>query len=332
MTERLLPPGTTAWILGDGKIGDEVQCLGLAEALGVVSEKRLIRPRAPWSWLIPFGPIDPRDAPARAGSPIAPPYPDIVIASGRRTVSYLRALKRASNGRVFTVFLKDPYIGARAADLILGHQHDRLRGDNVFVTVTPSNRLSQAVLAQARAAPDPRIASLPAPRLALLLGGTSGKYDFSQADIDTLAASAARHAREGHSLMVTPSRRTPGLVTEAIATALLASGRPHFIWRGDGPNPYIPMLAHADAFLVTADSVNLVGEAVTTGKPVLSYEPSGRGHPKMTSYIESLIALGAVRRYRGVIENFSYVPIDATPAMARETARRYRAFRALAPD
>ena len=328
MPEALLPPGTTAWVLSDGKIGDEVQCLGLADALGLAVEKRLVKPRAPWSWLIPHGPIDPRDAPRHAGSPIAPPFPDIVIASGRLTVSYLRAVKRASGGRSFTIFLKDPYIGARAADLICVHQHDRLRGDNVFVTVTPPNRLSQGVLAQARAAPDPRIATLPAPRLALLLGGKSAWHDFSQADIAALAHAAARHARDGHALMVTPSRRTPPVAVEAIAAALTASGRPHFLWRGEGGNPYIQMLAHADALLVTADSVNLVGEAVATGRPVLTYQPSGRGHPKMTRYIESLIALGAVRRYKGVIEVYGYTPIEAAPAMAQEAARRYRAFRA----
>lgn len=327
MPDSLLPPGTTAWILSDGKIGDEVQCFGLAEALGVIPERRLVCPRAPWSWFIPFGPIDPKDAPRKPGSPIAPPFPDIVIASGRRTVSYLRAVKRASQGRAFTVFIKDPYTGTRAADLICIHAHDRLRGDNVFVSVTPSNRLSGAVLAAASAAPDPRIATLPRPRLALILGGKSGSYDFSADDAGRLAAIAMRHAQEGYSLMVTPSRRTPGFVTEAIRAALAATGKPAFVWDGAGSNPYVHILGSADALLVTADSVNMLGEAVTTGKPVMIYEPARGGHRKMTAYVDALTGLGAARRYRGTIETFSYVPIESTPAMAREAARRYRDFR-----
>ena len=41
-------------------------------------------------------------------------------------------------------------------------------------------------------------------------------------------------------------------------------------------------LAHADAFVVTADSVNMAGEAAATGKPIYIFEPSGGGsqvHP-----------------------------------------------------
>ena len=327
MSDFRLPPGTTAWVLSDGKIGDEVQCFGLAEALGLDAQRRIVKPRAPWSWFIPFGPPDPRELPHKPGSPIAPPFPDIVIASGRRTVSYLRAIKRASQGRCFTIFVKDPYTGLKSADLICIHEHDSLRGDNVFVSVTPANRLGAAVFAAARAAPDLRIAALPEPRLGLILGGKSGNYDFSQTDADRLAAIAGRHAREGYSLMVTPSRRTPEFVTESVETALVASGKPHFVWRGDGLNPYVQILGLADALLVTADSVNMLGEAVATGKPVLIYEPAKGGHRKMTAYIERLIGLGAARRYGGQIETFSYVPIEVTPAMAQEAARRYIAFR-----
>ena len=323
-----MPPGTTAWILSDGKIGDEVQCFGLAEALGLKAERRLVKPRAPWSWFIPFGPIDPRDAPRRAGSPIAPPYPDIVIASGRRTVSYMRSVKQASGGRAFTIFIKDPYIGRGAADLICIHEHDRLRGPNVFVSLTPSNRLGASVFAAARAAPDARIAALPAPRLAIVLGGNSGHVAFTKEDAFALAGIAVRHAAEGYGVMVTPSRRTPHFVTEMVRGALAALGKPAFVWNGTGDNPYVQILAHADALIVTADSVNLLGEAVTTGKPVLIYTPVARGHLKMTVYINRLIGLGAARRYRGEIEVFSYAPIESTPAMAQEAARRYRALRA----
>lgn len=104
----MLPPGTVVWVLTDGKAGDEVQCLGIADALGVEPAIRRVKPRAPWFWAMPFGPIDPAEAPDRPGSPIAPPFPDIVIGSGRRAIPYIRRLKTASGGKTFTVVLKDP--------------------------------------------------------------------------------------------------------------------------------------------------------------------------------------------------------------------------------
>ena len=117
----------------------------------------------PFVWLMPRGPIDPRDGPERPNSPIRPPFPDIVIASGRRAVPYLRAVKKASNGLSFTVFLKDPRTGTGAADLIWVAEHDRLRGANVLVTTTSPHRLAPERLAQARANPPAAIAALPSP-------------------------------------------------------------------------------------------------------------------------------------------------------------------------
>ncbi len=325
---RRLPAGTTAWVITDGKIGDEVQCFGIADELGLLPERRLIAPRAPWSWLTPHGPVDPREAPSRPGSPVAPPFPDVAIAAGRRTVPYLRRVKRASGGRTFTVFVKDPYTGTGTADVIWIPEHDRLRGDNVVVTLTPAHRLRPAVLAAARAAPDPRIAALPGPRVALVLGGKGVNHDFSAEDIRNLAGIAATVAAGGASLMVTPSRRTPPAALAAIASALagaMAAGRA-FVWDGTGPNPYPQILAHADAIVVTGDSANMVGEAAATGAPVHVYEPSG-GHPKVTRYLDRLTEVGAVRRWSGRLEDWRYAPIDSAPVTALEIAGRYRAFR-----
>ncbi len=330
LAARRLPPGTRAWILSDGKIGDEVQCFGIAEELGLAAERRLIAPRAPWSWMTPYGPVDPREAPGRPGSAIAPPFPDVVLAAGRRTVPYLRGVKRASGGRAFTVFVKDPYTGTGTADVIWVPEHDRLRGDNVVVTLTPAHRLRPAVLAAARAEPDPRIACLPGRRVALVLGGKGVNHDFSAGDIAALAAIAADIAGGGASLMVTPSRRTPPEALAAIRVALagaLRQGRA-FVWDDTGPNPYAQILAHAAAILVTGDSANMVGEACVTGAPVHVYEPSG-GHPKVTRYLDRLTEVGAVRRWSGRLEHWTYAPIDSAPVTAAAIAARYRAFKRL---
>ena len=109
----------TTWVLTDGKAGDEQPCLGVAEALGLDPEIRRVAPRPPFTWLMPWGPDRPARAPGRPGLPIAPPFPDLLIGSGRRAVPYLRYVKRASGGRTFTVFLKDPRTGAgdRGPDL-----------------------------------------------------------------------------------------------------------------------------------------------------------------------------------------------------------------------
>lgn len=320
--------GKTCWILTDGKIGDEVQCFGLAKALGLQAERRLIAPRRVFAWLMPWGPIDPREASSRPTSPIAPPFPDLLIAAGRRTVPYLRHVRRASGGRVFTVFMKDPYTGANTADVLCLPRHDRLRGDNVVVALTSPHSLTPEAFAAARVQVDARLAPLPRPRLGMVLGGVSGHYHFTGADSVRLGEIAVKHAREGHGLMVTPSRRTPPHLLGAVHDALRAAGfgpERAFVWDRTGENPYLQILAQADSIIVTGDSVNMVGEAAATGAPVHVYIPSGKGHPKMTAFIDRLEAYGAVRRYAGAIEKFAYEPVNSTPFFAREVAARYAA-------
>ena len=332
IADRLMPEGTTAWVLASGKAGHEVNCFGIAEALGLVPALRPVQPRLLFAALAPFGPIDPRDAPQRRAALLSPPFPDIALAAGRITVPYLRRVKRASQRRTFTVFLQDPRSGRGTADVIWVPEHDRLRGPNVVVTLTSPHPLRPAALAEARRRPDPRIARLGRPRVALILGGPSAGHSFTERDAAALASIAGMLLREGKTLMVTPSRRTPPGLLDAIAQSLgaAATADTAFLWDGSGNNPYLHMLAHADAIIVTGDSVNMVGEAVATGAPVHIYEPTG-SNPKIDGFIDKLVAQGAARRWRGALEHWTYRPIDATTEIAREIAARYALFRQTMP-
>lgn len=306
----------SAWVLSDGKAGDELQCASIAEALGLTPAIRRVAPGAPFTWFMPRGPIDPRERPAARNSPIAPPYPDLLVASGRRAVPYLRHVKRASGGRTFTVFLKDPRTGAETADLIWVPEHDPLRGPNVIATLTPPHRLSAARLAAARAAPDPRLAALARPRVAVLTGGDSRHHRFTLEDVARFTRALEALAGTGAGLMITASRRTPPLLLSALQGLAEKGG---FLWDGTGENPYVALLALADAVVVTADSANMVGEAAATGAPILVFEPSG-GHMKLTATLEALEKAGAVHVFHGRLEGERYAPIDATPMIARAVA------------
>ncbi len=302
----------TVWILTDGKTGDEQNCLGVARALGVMPEVRRVAPRAPFSWLMPFGPVDPREAPGRPNGPLAGSLPDLLIASGRRSVAYVRAIKKASGGRTFTVILKDPRTGPSAADLIWVPEHDRLRGPNVVVTLTSPHPLSRDALAAARRDPDPRLAALPKPRVAVIAGGNSRHHRFTPADIGRFVDQLTQLARGGTSLMITASRRTPPELKETLKRL----GRDHgFFWDGEGQNPYVAMLALSDAVVVTADSANMIGEAAATGAPLLLFEPSG-GHAKISALIDGLKRHGAVKPLAGRLEAWPYEPLDSTPVIA----------------
>src|SRR5690606_2463799 len=128
--------GARAWIITDGKAGMVAQCKGVADALGLDYELKRIQTRGIWKVIPPYGPVQPSDRPGPLGAFLSPPCPYHVLASGRPTIPYIRAVRRCSGGATFTVMLQDPRIGAGVADLIWVPEHDPLRGDNVIVTAT----------------------------------------------------------------------------------------------------------------------------------------------------------------------------------------------------
>jgi uncharacterized protein len=315
--------GASCWIVSDGKAGDEAQCLGVAERLGLSANMRRVKPHPPWLWLMPWGPVDPAEAPGKPGSPIAPPYPDIAIASGRRTVAYLRRIRRESGGRTLTVFLKDPSTGADSAETIWVPAHDTLRGPNVLATLTSPHRISPERLMAARAG-RPAWLAAGRPNVGVILGGDSKHHRFTGKDVGKLVSDLTAIAATGAHLIVTPSRRTPPGLADAVRALCARTGG--FWWDGTGDNPYLAILAHAEHLVVTADSVNMLGEAAATGKPIHLFTPSG-GHRKIDAFVQGLADHGAVHPLGRNLETWSYEPLDATPLIAIAVADAYAAKR-----
>jgi mitochondrial fission protein ELM1 len=316
------PP--SVWVLTDGKAGDEQPLIGLAEAMGAVPVVRRVAPRRLFALLMPWGPIDPRDAPDKPGSPLAPPFPDICLATGRRAVAYLRALKSRSP-RTFCVLFKDPRMRRHKADLLIVQRHDAPRGENVLVVTTAPNRMSPARLEAARRAMADRLGSLPQPRVAVLIGGDSRHHQFSEDDVRRLLGGLEAKLDAGNALMITASRRTPPPLATALAE--LAKRPNALFWDGTGDNPLLAYLAWADEIVVTADSTNMVGEAAALGVPVQIFHPSG-GHAKIDRFLAALSQEAAVGRFPEMPATGRRAPVNSTPGLARDILARWQDFRA----
>lgn len=319
--------GERAWIITDGKAGMVVQCKGVADALGLNYEMKRVETHGFWRLIPPYGPVQPSDRPGRPGALLTPPWPAIAIGSGRASIPYIRAIKRYSQGATFTIILQDPRIGNGVADLIWVAEHDALRGDNVVVTVTSPHSYAPERLAKLRRELPPEILALPQPRITVVLGGKNGSYKFTDADDDRFAKALTTLGRLGASFMITPSRRTHARLLRVADKA--TRNRPRILWDGTGPNPYPYFLAGADYLVVTADSVNMTGEACATGRPVYVFEPS-RGSAKFRNFHQRLQGIGATRPLPSNLErleDWTYAPIDSASVIAKEVERRYLLFR-----
>ena len=296
----------------DGKPGMENQCLGLAEALGVVPEVKRVAPRPPWRWLPPHVWVNPLSA----VDGVALPWPELLIATGRQTVALALAIK-ARNRATFAVQIQDPVAGRGRFDLIAVPEHDDLTGANVIATLGALHRVTPQVLAAAAPKFIPMLEPLPRPLVAVLLGGANKQYRLSEARARTLAEGLARLPG---GLAITPSRRTGEDAMRIIRAALGA--KPAVIWDGTGENPYFGFLAHADAIVVTSDSVSMVSEACATGKPVYVFDLEG-GSRKFERFHRTLRDRGITRPFDGTLAAWRYPPLDDTARVAGEVRRRF---------
>lgn len=310
----------TCWALTEGFAGMENQCLGLAEALGIPCEiRRVRRPGSPWKYLPPDWWPHPLDS----VSPLAPPWPDILISSGRGSVAAALAVKKATGGKTFAVHIQSPYVDPMKFDLVVVPEHDSLRGPNVLVARTALHRITKEKLDTAAAHFRPLFANLPRPLISVLVGGSNKRAKVSPEIITRLADQLADAAsKSGGSLAVTPSRRT-GKENEQILRDRLKDVSA-YIWDGTGENPYFGLLALADAIVATGDSVSMVSEACATGKPVHIFDLGDDGR-KMRAFHKGLREAGLTRPFAGVIENWSYAPVNETVAVADVIRQRLKA-------
>ena len=307
------------WAITDGRAGILNQARGLAEAIGLPVEVKTVHPRWPWTWL----PVTHWPAPFAALGPdstqLRPPWPRVAIGCGWRSIPFMLAIKRRSNGTTFTVQLQHPRIYPKRFDLVVPPEHDGLTGDNVMPIIGSPNGVTKATLDTAAARWAKTFERLPHPRVAVLVGGASKSHRFSDDDARELAAKLKALAAQGHGLMVTTSRRT-GETQEKIIRDALAGTR-SYVFDGAGDNPYIGLLALADAILVTSDSTNMAVEAAATGKPVHIIGLPGGG-AKFDRLHASLTKKGITRPFNGAIEAWRYEPLNETARVAHVIRRK----------
>lgn len=308
------PKSLQCWIVTEGMAGTENQCLGVAEALCVTPVVKRISLRQPWKTLSPLLGFEM----ARTFTPElgGPPWPDLLLASGRKSIAASRYIKRASGGKTFTVQIQDPRIASTAFDLVAVPEHDPARGENVIVTIGAPNRITDLGLAKAKTDFAPLFAMMPAPHIAVLLGGNSKAHTMTPALMEALGR---RLAGLQGSLIITASRRTGDAERTAFLKGL--GDHPHWFWDGQGPNPYHGMLAWADYLLVTSDSVSMLSDAATTGKPVYMIPLDG-GSPRFDAFHQNMLKHGIIRRFEGRLESWHYEKLADSARIAREIETR----------
>jgi hypothetical protein len=223
---------------------------------------------------------------------LVPPWPDLVIAAGRRTAPVARWIKTRAPG-CRAVQLMWP--GAAAGlDLVVvpAHDHAAARA-NVAAIDAPPHRLTPERLGAAAVAMADAMADLPRPLVACLVGGARRGVAFGAAEAEALVTAALRLVDGGALLMLT-SRRTGAAARSALARRIRA---PHRLlaYPEAGEAVYAGCLGLAAGVIATADSASMLTEACAAGRPVHLFRPPGWRLGKLEGLLARLTALGYLR-------------------------------------
>ncbi|KAB2837054.1 MAG: hypothetical protein F9K49_00840 [Caedimonadaceae bacterium] len=291
------------WVVSESeKIGTLNQCLGVAELLGLTPIIKKIKIKQPWKTLSPRLWLNPLNALSRNGDTLEKPWPDLIIAGGRGTVAPTAHIRKKSNGKTRVIQILDPKVNTALFDAVIAPVHDNLQGINVVNILGGLHRVTPKIIQDAVEKFKPHFAHLSLPVVSVLIGGSNKYYTFTEAEIDKIINTLRFIAiDQNKSLAITVSRRTPNEYFQRLKEGL--KGTQHYLWDNTGDNPYFALLGIAKEILVTCDSVAMISEACSTGKPVYIYEIPSKPQ-KFSHFHQQLYAKDHARPFQGSIEPY----------------------------
>ena len=246
------------WILSRGRKGDLDQMVALCEAGGWSYEiKRL-------SFAGPEVPVL-SSLLLKDDSHLSPPWPRVVMCAEASASVIAKALKRKSGGAIKAMCVGRPAGATDDFDLVITTPQYRIpAGRNVVELSMPIS------------APPEGAAIAPYPRedirhlTALVVGGSAFPDRLNKEAATTLIADVFAKVKAAKGVLAVHT--SPRTSQDVVSTLRQSVGPPHRLHVfGEGDNLYRPLLSAADEIVVTSDSVSMVSDALTSGKPVSIY-------------------------------------------------------------
>lgn len=286
-------PSPSIWVLKSFRAGDNAQAIALAHRVGGhVSEKQMTFNRLAALPNVLHG-TSIRMLTKEAIAALQPPWPDLVIATGRRTAAVAAWVKTQSDGTTKIVQLGRPRLPLHLFDLIITTpQYGLPERPNVF-------HLSQPFVPQRRVEEEERQhflnlwQELPRPWIVAVAGGAKFPLRLGPGELQGFGVAVNKLAIAlGGSAILLASPRSPPNTVDLLVAQMTA---PHWAPKSGAANAYGAALALGDFFCVTADSVSMVAEMLATRKPVYAFRlPQSRFMPRWKA--QSGLGSGLVQR------------------------------------
>ena len=247
------------WILSDNLVGHEKQSISLAEKLNInyklikIKKVNFIKRN-----LSNFFNLQKKNF-------FKPPYPKIIISCGKNTAYYSKMIKQKTKNKIFSIFIQKPPININNFDVVISPKHDKCKGLNVIETQGALTKINLKYIKNVNKTKKPSI--LKQNFITVLIGGNSRHHKITKPILDKIIKNLKSiEEQKKIRIFILVSRRT-GKKNYLYLKKNLISKNFIFVLPNSKKVSYLNALSFAKAIIVTSDSISMVTEACSTGKP-----------------------------------------------------------------
>ena len=283
-------------IISDGTEGMENQSMALAKSLGF--KFNLLKTKPFWLCrLFPTFlagrfkiPLSNNDTIFKANN-----Y-TILITCGRRMAGIsigLKRIYRKNNKKIFTIHIQNPNIASVYFDLLVVPEHDNLTGKNIIVSEGSLHSVDMKNIKIAYDKLGIRHLKELKEHIVVLIGGNTRTQKLT-AEYENKFISEIKRIQKifKSKIVLCPSRRTPESLLKYFNLK-----KPEGIIiaaKKNNENPYPGIIYNAKFVIATTDSINLLSEAIGSGKEVFVldlFKPVKR----KKIYVKNLLSKGKIK-------------------------------------
>lgn len=256
------------WALLGARQGDNDQVVALAEAADLPA----VFKRLEYNSLHLVGPrlLGPSLASLKRSSRLAlldADPPNLTISTGHRSVAVVRALRERSKGQMRAIHIGYPRVSPDNFDLVIVTPQYPMADHPRLLRIPYA--LTRAATFQDETDDLESLSALPAPRRLLVVGGANIYWKIDERRLLQALEQMLKDAgKQGGSVVVTTSPRTPQSLTNRISQRVSSAAIPTLLAGPGRPPAYASLLKVADTLQITADSVSMISDAIWTGKPM----------------------------------------------------------------
>ncbi|HSQ97556.1 MAG TPA: mitochondrial fission ELM1 family protein [Rickettsiales bacterium] len=316
------------WVLTDEKVGSNNQSIAIAERL---SHYYVIK-KIVYNNFIRFPNFLRRDTligvNKKQSSDIKQDLPDVVVCAGRRLSSVALNIKKRSENKTFVINIMKPDLPYDKFDLILLPVHDNipekyLRNGNIIETHGSLTMINANRMNEEKEKWNEFFADYKRPLVSLIVGGDTKSYKYDAKEFGIMVSNLANIVNKvSGSLLITTSRRTN---SECVNQIRKKSNCDHYIydfnWENDDRNlmkselgnPYHAFFGLSDFLVVTGDSMSMISEACSTGKPTYVYMPKKSLTKKHFKFCNEMLKYGYIKEFDknvDYLQKYDYKPLN----------------------